>query len=235
MKENYDRICYVCRHFLYSYCKKTKVKWWYILDVIDSVNKSANIHGFYNLFLKPMIDWVFAGVIFILFSPFFVLIMILIKLDSQGSALFVQRRIGLKGKEFNIYKFRTMYTHVPKEGRSPISDQDPRITKVGKFLRKTSLDEVPQLLNILKGEMSFIGPRPEQKSIVEQYYTDYENQRFLAKPGITGLWQVSMERILPIHENIHYDLNYIKQVSLWLDIKIIFKTIGVMLKRNNTH
>lgn len=198
------------------------------------MNKSANIHGCYNLYIKPMVDWLFAGIFFLLFLPFFLLIMLVIKLDSRGPAIFVQRRIGLKGKEFNIYKFRTMYTHVPKEGRSPTSDQDPRITRVGKFLRKTSLDEVPQLLNILKGEMSFIGPRPEQKSIVEQYYTDYENQRFLTKPGITGLWQVSMERIHPIHENIHYDLTYIENVSFWLDIKIIFKTIGVMLK-SNTH
>ncbi|MFE4114875.1 sugar transferase [Priestia sp. YIM B13448] len=188
--------------------------------------------GSYLNYFKVAFDTTFASLALLLSSPILIVVSLLIKFDSKGPIVFKQSRIGLNGKEFKIYKFRTMYTNVPKEGKSPTSSEDARITNIGKFLRKTSLDELPQIINILKGEMSFIGPRPEQKSIVEKHYTDHERQRFLVKPGITGLWQISMDRTKAIHENLQYDFNYIENISLITDLKIIFKTVKVMLKSN---
>lgn len=188
--------------------------------------------GIYLNYFKVTFDTIFSLLALLLSSPILIVVSLLIKFDSKGPIVFKQSRIGLNGKEFKIYKFRTMYSNVPKEGKSPTSSEDARITNIGKFLRKTSLDELPQIINILKGEMSFIGPRPEQKSIVEKHYTDYERQRFLVKPGITGLWQISMDRTKAIHENLQYDFEYIENISLITDLKIIFKTVKVMLKSN---
>jgi lipopolysaccharide/colanic/teichoic acid biosynthesis glycosyltransferase len=161
-----------------------------------------------------------------------IVIAIAIKLDSPGPVIFKQPRIGKGGREFCIYKFRTMYKDVPKQGRSPESYDDPRITRVGRFLRRTSLDELPQLINIVKGDMSLVGPRPEQKLIVEQYYSSYEMQRFLVKPGITGPWQLSGDRTRPIHENLQYDFEYIETASLWTDLRLIFATVKVIFRSN---
>lgn len=188
--------------------------------------------GVYPNTIKPILDILAALILIIITLPIFLFISVLIKLDSPGPVIFKQVRIGKDGKEFLIYKFRTMYQHVPSQGRSPTDSEDPRITRIGRFLRKTSLDELPQLVNILKGEMSFVGPRPEQKSIVEKYYSDYERQRFFVKPGITGLWQVSLDRTKPIHHNLQYDFYYIKNVSFSLDLKVIIKTLKVIIKSN---
>lgn len=205
-----------------------------MLDLLKSKDdqKISKASGIYVNFFKPFFDIIIAFASLIATSLLLVIISLVIKFDSEGPAIFRQSRIGLNGKEFSIYKFRTMYVNVPKEGRSPINGDDPRITKVGRFLRKTSLDELPQLINILKGDMSFVGPRPEQKSIVEKYYTKYEKKRLMVKPGITGSWQVSMDRTKPIHENLEYDLKYISECSFLLDLKIIIKTLGVLLKSN---
>ncbi|WP_036687054.1 sugar transferase [Paenibacillus tyrfis] len=200
-------------------------------SVEDDITKSSDL---YVKYVKTAIDLILSIAFILFLLPVLIMVAILIKLESEGPVVFKQNRIGKGGKPFVIYKFRSMYTHVAREGRSPESDQDPRITKVGRFIRKTSLDELPQLFNILKGDMSFIGPRPEQKSIVEEYYTDKENGRFSVKPGITGLWQISEDRKKPIHENLHHDLYYIKRASFWLDTKIIFGTLRVMIK-SNTH
>ncbi|MCP1306557.1 sugar transferase [Paenibacillus tyrfis] len=197
----------------------------------DDITKSSDV---YVKYVKTAIDLILSIAFILFLLPVLIMVAILIKLESEGPVVFKQHRIGKGGRPFVIYKFRSMYTHVAREGRSPENDYDPRVTKVGRFIRKTSLDELPQLFNILKGDMSFIGPRPEQKSIVEQYYTDTENGRFSVKPGITGLWQISEDRKKPIHENLHHDLYYIKRASFWLDIKIIFGTLRVMIK-SNTH
>ncbi|KRE97107.1 hypothetical protein ASG89_30090 [Paenibacillus sp. Soil766] len=202
-----------------------------------SVPFSMNIRsrrGLYSKIIKPILDIIFSICLIVMASPIFICIPLLIKLDSKGPILFKQLRYGEKGRIFNIYKFRTMYVDTPNEGRSPTSGADPRITKIGRLLRRTSIDELPQLMNILKGEMSFIGPRPEQKSIVETEYSEWERQRFLAVPGITGLWQISSERIHPIHNNLQYDLKYISEVSLKLDLKIIWGTFRILLN-SNTH
>ncbi|MEC0123726.1 sugar transferase [Paenibacillus pabuli] len=188
--------------------------------------------GGYTDVMKPFIDFVIAVVLLLITSPVMLVAAMMIKLDSKGPVIFKQERYGKNGVKFNIYKFRTMRTDAPKYSASPTASNDPRITRLGRILRKTSLDELPQLLNIIKGDMSFIGPRPEMKKIVEESYTDLERRRFLVKPGITGLWQVSEARKEPIHHNLQYDFHYISNVSLKMDMMIIFKTVGVMIKSN---
>ncbi|CAI6082053.1 hypothetical protein PAECIP112173_03428 [Paenibacillus sp. JJ-100] len=192
---------------------------------------SQRVGGYADV-IKPFADFVIAILLLLITLPVMLVSAILIKLDSKGPVIFKQERYGKNGVKFNIYKFRTMRTDAPQYGLSPTTSHDPRITRLGRILRKTSLDELPQLLNIIKGDMSFIGPRPEMKRIVEECYTDLERRRFLVKPGITGLWQVSEARKEPIHHNLQYDFHYIANVSLKMDITIIFKTIGVMIKSN---
>ncbi|WP_166238566.1 sugar transferase [Paenibacillus turpanensis] len=202
--------------------------------LIDPAAELQKPRGAYVQFVKPLLDFTFALLFSVLLLPAALLIALLIKLDSKGPIIFKQPRYGKNGTVFHIYKFRTMYSSVPTQGRSPVSGNDARITRLGKILRKTSLDEIPQLLNILRGEMSFIGPRPEQKRIVEEQYTDKEKVRFLVTPGITGLWQISPDRKAPIHENLQHDIQYIQHVSFLLDLKIFMNTFIVMIK-SNTH
>jgi len=196
------------------------------------VNRLRSSRSFYTNYLKNMLDFSFALLFFLLLMPLLLLVAIAISLDSSGPVLFRQKRVGKYGKEFTIYKFRTMYVDSPQEGISPSSAMDPRITRFGRLLRKTSMDELPQLINILRGEMSFVGPRPEQKMIVEQVYSYHEKQRWLVKPGITGLWQISPDRNKPIHANLHHDFLYIQNLSFALDAKIVYKTIRVILRSN---
>ncbi|MFM1651720.1 sugar transferase [Brevibacillus sp. B_LB10_24] len=186
----------------------------------------------YVRFGKQMLDLMLCLLLALPVLAVCAVVSVLIKLDSKGPVLFRQPRFGKDGREFQIYKFRTMYIDAPRQGRSPVSDRDPRITRIGRLLRKTSIDELPQLINVLRGEMSFVGPRPEQSSIVQKYYTGYERQRFLVKPGITGLWQISMDRTKPIHENLSYDLQYIREMSLGLDLWIILQTVLIVCKSN---
>jgi lipopolysaccharide/colanic/teichoic acid biosynthesis glycosyltransferase len=142
---------------------------------------------------------------------------------------FRQERIGRYGKAFAMYKFRSMYTTVRKYERSPEDSRDPRITPAGRFLRKTSLDELPQLLNVLKGEMALVGPRPEMPYVVKQY-TPYEAQRLSVLPGITGFWQLSADRRFVIHESLEYDLYYIEHRGLFLDIAVVLHTLIFAMK-----
>jgi lipopolysaccharide/colanic/teichoic acid biosynthesis glycosyltransferase len=155
--------------------------------------------------------------------PLFLLISAIVKLDSRGPVLFRQQRVGKDGKLFEMYKFRTMHIGAPAYSLSPQSSDDPRITRFGRFFRKTSLDEVPQLLNVLKGEMSLVGPRPEMPFVVEQY-EDRHRQRLQVKPGLTGLWQLSGDRAFLIHENIEYDLYYIQHCNIFMDLAILLHT-----------
>lgn len=157
-------------------------------------------------------------------APLFLLIVICIKMDSPGPVLFKQARGGLKGEHFTIYKFRTMYQDLEKEQEDRvILPDDERITKSGAFLRKTSLDELPQLFNIIKGDMSFIGPRPTLTSQTDQY-NEYQMQRLEVRPGITGLAQVSGRNGLTWDEKIEIDIEYIQNKSLKLDLHILFRT-----------
>jgi len=183
-------------------------------------------HKFYS-FIKRTLDIVLSMLGLILLSPLFVMLWIIVALDIKGNPIFAHRRIGLNGNQFTMYKFRTMHTDVDKQARAPITAKDDRITKLGRFLRRTSLDELPQLINILKGEMSVIGPRPEMPFIVKTY-NRLQRSRLLVKPGLTGLWQISGRKDLPLHENLEFDLYYIKNRSLILDLIIFFKTFIVI-------
>jgi lipopolysaccharide/colanic/teichoic acid biosynthesis glycosyltransferase len=187
------------------------------------VRETGHKKGIY-LFIKPYLDFILAALLIILLSPAFLLIMLLIRLNSEGPAIFKHERVGKDGRIFQVYKFRTMYKETPPSAPSPVSHDDPRITKVGRFLRKTSLDELPQLINILKGEMSFVGPRPEMPFIVETY-NELQRKRLKMTPGITGMWQLSGDRRKAIHENMDYDLYYIRHVSFFLDVAILIETL----------
>ena len=170
------------------------------------------------------IETLASGILAILVSPLLAIICLLVKLDTPGPVLFRQQRIGKDGRPFTIFKFRSMHVNVCGDGISPGSSTDARITRVGRWLRRTSLDELPQLFNILRGEMALVGPRPEMAFIVATY-TDKQRQRLSVRPGLTGLWQISADRCLPIHENIQYDLYYIKNRSIFMDVAILFHTV----------
>jgi len=174
---------------------------------------------------KRVFDVLCATLILILCAPFCVVIALLIKRDTVGPVLFRQQRVGKDGRTFLIYKFRTMYVETPVYALKPDDADESKITPVGAFLRATALDELPQLVNVIKGEMSLVGPRPEMPFIVRTY-TTYQRQRLVVKPGITGPWQLSNVRHLPIHQNLHYDLDYIKHQSFLLDLRILLRTLG---------
>jgi lipopolysaccharide/colanic/teichoic acid biosynthesis glycosyltransferase len=147
----------------------------------------------------------------------------MVKLDSHGPIFFKQQRVGRDGKIFWLYKFRSMHVDAPKYTFSPTDSRDTRITRAGRFLRKTSMDELPQLINVAKGEMSLVGPRPEMPFIVAKYNAQ-QRLRLSVLPGLTGLWQLSADRAFLIHENIQYDLYYIRNRSLFMDVAILLHT-----------
>lgn len=173
---------------------------------------------------KRIIDLFMSSVLLLALSPAFLLISLIIRFTTAGPALFVQQRVGHNGVLFKMYKFRSMSSYAPPYERSPSTSQDPRITPIGRFLRRTSLDELPQLLNVFLGQMSLVGPRPEMPFIVRQYNAQ-QRRRLEVIPGITGLWQLSGDRAYPIHENIHHDLSYLKRRTLSLDLAILMHTV----------
>ena len=173
--------------------------------------------------IKRVFDVLVAIALFAATVPLWFLLVVLIRWDSKGPAFFRQTRVGREGKQFELYKFRTMHVDVPKFGLHPIGADDPRITKVGRWLRRTSLDELPQLINVIRGQMSLVGPRPEMPFIVESY-NDRHRQRLSVTPGLTGLWQLSADRALLIHENIQYDLYYIRHRNFFMDLAILLHT-----------
>ncbi len=179
--------------------------------------------------LKRVIDFVLALCIVVMTMPLWVAVAIWIRATSSGPVFFRQERIGRYGRAFAMYKFRSMYTTVAKYGRSPEDSRDPRITPAGRFLRKTSLDELPQLLNVLRGEMALVGPRPEMPYVVK-LYTPYEAQRLTVLPGITGFWQLSADRKFVIHESLEYDLYYIEHRGFFLDIAVVLHTLVFAMK-----
>jgi len=209
-----------------------------------------NLHSLANRFVKTISDIA----IILLVLPFFIIslavISILIKLDSEGPIFIIQGRLGYRGKVFNCIKFRTMY----KESKKILNDHltknkeaqtewktykklrvyDPRVTRIGAFLRKTSLDEIPQLINVMRGEMSIIGPRPYLPSEKHEI-GDYKDIIFMTKPGITGLWQVSGRNELIFSERMKLETWYVENWSAWLDLIILFKTIGAVLRRKGAY
>ena len=210
---------------------------------IDLENIQTNNSIFY-IVSKRIIDIIgsLAGLIFL--SPLFLIVSILIKLeDPKGKVFFSQERNGKYPGTFKMYKFRSM-VHNAEELLEKLKDQneqtgpvfkmkeDPRITRVGKFIRKTSIDELPQLFNVLRGDMSLVGPRPPIPREVEQY-TTYQMQRLGVKPGLTCLWQVGGRNSVDFDGWVELDIEYIKNRSLWLDIKLIIKTVFVLFGDRN--
>jgi exopolysaccharide biosynthesis polyprenyl glycosylphosphotransferase len=178
---------------------------------------------------KRMFDLVAALALMIITAPLWAAIAVQIRRESAGPAFFLQDRVGHNGRHFRLYKFRSMRVDAPKYAFHPTGAYDPRVTRVGRWLRRTSLDELPQLLNVLKGDMSLVGPRPEMPFIVQQY-SDQQRQRLRVKPGITGLWQLSADRAFLIHENIQYDLYYIHNRNLFMDLAILLHTLVFAMK-----
>ncbi|MGB6687466.1 MAG: sugar transferase [Terracidiphilus sp.] len=173
---------------------------------------------------KRAADLVLSALLLIICAPALFAIGLLIRFDSPGPVLFVQKRVGRNGQIFAMYKFRSMYAGVPHYDVSPATGEDSRITRIGRFIRRTSLDELPQLLNVLQGNMSLVGPRPEMPFIVQQYNSRH-HRRHEVIPGITGLWQLSADRALQIHDNIQYDLYYIRNRTFFLDLAILVHTL----------
>ncbi|MBR3894135.1 MAG: sugar transferase [Clostridia bacterium] len=187
-----------------------------------------------NLFLKRAFDITVSlvGILFMIAIPILIIVPILIKLTSKGPVFFKQKRIGKNGKVFTMYKFRTMITEqYDKNGVEIMSEN--RITKIGKILRKTSLDELPQLFNVLNGSMSIIGPRPMLDYQAPRCIGE-ENLRFEMRPGLTGLAQVKGRNNIQWEERIQYDIEYVKTFTFWLDIVILFKTVFLVFKKQGT-
>ncbi len=178
---------------------------------------------------KRVMDLTVAAVLLVLTAPLWLVAAVLIRLSGPGPIFFKQQRVGLGGESFDILKFRTMRPDAAPYATSPTDDRDPRITTIGRALRTAGLDELPQLLNVLRGDMSLVGPRPEMPFIVDKY-TSLERQRLWAKPGITGLWQLSADRIDAIHVNLEYDLHYIRHQSLAFDTLILLETLFFTLE-----
>lgn len=181
----------------------------------------------YRHFFKRLLDIIFALVLLVLLLPVMLLVAMAIKLDSKGPAIFKQIRSGKNNKEFMLYKFRSMTCNNDFYDKS----KEDQITKVGAFIRKTSLDELPQLFNIIKGEMSFIGPRPWVVDYAK-YFTKEQMRRLEVLPGITGLAQCSGRNNLSIIDRINIDIQYINNMNIFLDLKIICKTIISIIKRD---
>ena len=186
--------------------------------------------------IKRGLDIIFSLLLLIIGGIYLLIVGLIIKIDSPGPAIFKQERLGLNGKVFNIYKFRSMCQGAEKKGTGVYSLKgDPRVTKVGRFIRATSIDELPQLINILKGEMSFIGPRPTltYHPWKLEEYTDEQMKRFKVRPGVTGLAQVNGRKDIPWDERIIYDVNYVENLSFMLDLKILLKTIVKVFKMSD--
>jgi exopolysaccharide biosynthesis polyprenyl glycosylphosphotransferase len=195
--------------------------------------------------LKRTFDLLVTLVLLPVALPLMGLVALAILVDDGAPVLFRQERIGENGRRFEMLKFRTMIpraeelqdlvTRLDENGNNVYKTRrDPRVTGVGRFLRRWSLDELPQLFNVLRGEMSLVGPRPEQTFVVEQY-EPWQRQRLAVLPGITGWWQVSGRSDLPMHLNTQYDLFYIRNYSLWLDLRILWLTLGAVATRQGAY
>ena len=178
---------------------------------------------------KRVFDVLVALILLLFTAPIWAIIAIWIRLSSPGPVFFRQQRVAKEGRPFGIYKFRSMYVTAPKYGTSPDQAFDPRVTPAGRFLRKSSLDELPQLLNVLMGDMSLVGPRPEMPFIVRDY-TPVEHQRLLVPQGMTGFWQLSADRKFAIHERLEYDLYYLEQKGFFFDLAILVHTAFFAMK-----
>lgn len=208
-------------------------------EIIEIERKESAI---YNI-AKRALDIIASTLGLIILSPILLVVAILIKLESKGPAIFSQKRIGLNKKEFKMYKFRSMVQNAEElkeklakenEMSGPMfkMKNDPRVTKVGRFIRKTSIDELPQLINVLKGDMSLVGPRPSLPKEVEKF-EPWMLKRLSVKPGLTCYWQVSGRNNIDFENWMKLDLQYVNDRSFWLDLKLILKTVTVLFGDEN--
>ena len=192
----------------------------------------------YENCIKPLLDYSIAIIMFPIFVIIFVIISIFIKKEDKGPIFYKAERIGKNGKIYKMYKFRSMKVDAPnilnKDGSTYNSKDDNRVTKIGKFMRETSIDEIPQIINILKGEMSFIGPRASLAEALDSYKED-EKDKMKVRPGITGYTQAYYRNNLSVREKRLKDVWYANNISFLLDLKIFFKTIQTVLKRENIY
>jgi exopolysaccharide biosynthesis polyprenyl glycosylphosphotransferase len=194
------------------------------MDGLFVATTEANDPGRFYKLTKRALDITCSAILILLSAPVWVLLAIAVRCESRGPVFFRQTRVGQNGKLFEILKFRSMKVDAPKYARSPNEHTDTRITRVGRFLRKTSLDELPQLINVFKGDMTLVGPRPEMPFITEEY-GPWEELRLTVPQGITGLWQLSADRQFAIHQSIEYDLYYIQNRTVLMDIAILLHTL----------
>ena len=195
--------------------------------------------------MKRLFDILAATCGIVILSPLMIIIAVLIKAEDHGPVFYKQVRVGKNGKTFKMYKFRSMFVNADKmldklkeqndvDGPMFKMKDDPRVTKIGHFIRKHSLDELPQFLNVLKGDMSLVGPRPPLPSEVAEY-SEYDKQRLLVIPGCTGLWQVTERNEVGFNEMVQLDIQYIKRASFMFDLWIIWKTVEIVIKPNGSY
>ena len=206
--------------------------------MINTMNGNSKAKSKAYLIAKRITDVLFSGIGLIILSPVFVIVAIAIKLDSKGPIFFKQDRVGKDEELFSMYKFRSMVVNAEElkkalENQNEMSGpmfkmkKDPRITRVGRFIRKTSIDELPQLVNVIKGDMSLVGPRPSLPKEVEQF-EPWMKERLTVQPGITCFWQVMGRNSIPFEEWMKLDVKYVRERNYFLDIKLIFKTFFVL-------
>lgn len=191
-----------------------------------------------NKKIKHGLDFLAALILMIALSPLFLILAVAIFMEDKGAPLYAQPRLGLGGTVFKMYKFRSMKVNAPdlrsEDGGTFNAEDDPRVTRVGRLLRKTSLDELPQIINILKGEMSFVGPRPDLPDQIALYLEE-DKKRLQVRPGITGYAQVAGRNSLGFRDRFVYDIEYVDNYSLLFDLKILIQTVLVVLKRENVN
>ncbi|WP_295731813.1 sugar transferase [uncultured Limosilactobacillus sp.] len=207
-------------------------------------NKLNHQYGY--RIIKRLFGIIASSIAVVVLSPLLLILAICIKIDdSQGRVFYTQNRVGKDGKIFKMIKFRSMVSNADEllvklrdqndvDGAMFKMKNDPRITKIGHFIRKYSLDELPQLFNVIKGDMSLVGPRPPLPSEVAEY-TEYDKQRLMVTPGATGLWQVGGRNDVDFDTMVQLDLEYIQHRSVWLDLKIMFKTVEIMIRPNGAY
>ncbi len=195
--------------------------------VIDQTMATEPVRRGYCM-VKRIFDIIVSLIALILFAPILLLCVIAIKLDSRGPVFFIQKRTGLNGDDFPMIKLRGMVVNAESMGPALTQKDDPRLTRIGKILRRTSVDEIPQVINVLRGEMSIVGPRPEVKPITA-LYSDEQRKVFRYKPGITGISQVNGRQTLSPEERIQMEVEYYKSASFWTDIKIILRTPFIVI------
>jgi len=194
----------------------------------------ANVHFLneplpwsYYRALRTVADWILASTLLVACAPFLAVIALAVCIDSPGPPIFLQRRVGKHGKPFTILKFRTLQVGTPPYSLK-VAEHHSAVTRIGRFLRRSGLDELPQLWNVIRGEMAIIGPRPEQLELIE-LYEPWQHRRHLVRPGITGWWQIHHRDAIPLHLNVDKDLYYIQNQGLWIDGLIVIGTLRIVL------